>query len=133
MIAEGVESRRRNSVHGISANQFLDVDDVAILWVLRSGAGPEQPLRLRAFGRQSIPTRAAKEFLIFLVGKLGIGNSDFTVETFKQGLLCRVRGCFQFFVNLAVDEGIDTADEEAGNAGDVTDVLALGRASLQSG
>ena len=50
VVAERVESGRRNRVDGVRADQFLDVHDVAILGILGAGAGPQNTLRLRALG-----------------------------------------------------------------------------------
>src|SRR5229473_2568296 len=52
VIAEGIKRRGRNGVHGVRADEFFDVDYVAILRILSASAGPQQALRLRALGRQ---------------------------------------------------------------------------------
>jgi len=38
-----------------------------------------------------------------------------------------------FFVDLAINQGIDAADEKAGDAGDLADVLALCSARFEGG
>ena len=50
VIAEGVKRGRRDGVDGVGADQFFDVDDVAVILIFGAGAGPENTLRLRAFG-----------------------------------------------------------------------------------
>ena len=60
VIAECVERRRRDGVDGVRADQFFDVEHVAVLRILGAGAGPQQALRLRALGRERLPARAAK-------------------------------------------------------------------------
>ena len=41
VFAEGIEGRGRNGVDGFRADQFLDIEDVAILRILGAGTGPE--------------------------------------------------------------------------------------------
>ena len=60
VIAEGVKGGRRNGVNRVGADQFFDVEHVAILRVLGAGAGPQQPLRLRALCRKRLPARSAE-------------------------------------------------------------------------
>ena len=57
VIAEGIEGGRRNRVDGVGADQLFDVEHVAIVGILGAGAGPQQALRLRALGRESLPAR----------------------------------------------------------------------------
>src|SRR5438093_13448308 len=78
VIAEGIKCRGRNGVHGIGTNELFHVNHVAVLRVLGAGAGPQKPLRLRALGGQGFPTRAAEEFLIFLVSEPSVGNRHFS-------------------------------------------------------
>ena len=60
MIAESIERRGRNGVDGVGPDQFFDVQHVAITGILGAGAGPQQPLRLRALSRQLLPMRAGE-------------------------------------------------------------------------
>ena len=46
VIAERIESGRRNRVHSVGADQFFNVKNVAILGILGAGAGPKEPLCL---------------------------------------------------------------------------------------
>ena len=57
VIAESVEGGRRNGVHGVGADQFFDIEHVAILRIFGAGAGPQQALRLRALCRERLPAR----------------------------------------------------------------------------
>src|SRR6266481_1641448 len=132
VIAEGVEGCGGNGVHRVRADEFLDVEDVAVLGILGAGAGPEEALSLRALRGESFPAGAAKEFLILLVGKLGVGDGYGAVEAFEKNF--GVTGSsFQQGVNLGVNEGVNAADEEAGDTGDVVDRLALGGTGFESG
>src|SRR6202007_1162290 len=99
--------RRRKGVDGVRADQLFDVKHVAILWILGAGAGPEETLRLRAFGGEGLPARAAEKFLILLVGDPGIGNGHLAAETFEQRLLAGIRSRLELFFDLAVNQGID--------------------------
>jgi len=57
MIAERIQRRRRHRVDGVLADQFLDIEHVAVFLVLGAGRGPQQPLRLCPLGDQLVPTR----------------------------------------------------------------------------
>ena len=74
MIAKGLERRGRNRVHRVSPDQFLDIADVAVPRILGAGARPQETLRMRALGGQSLPSRRAAEFKVALVRELGVGN-----------------------------------------------------------
>ena len=50
---------------------------------------------------------------------------------FSRLFLLRVAGGFQLFIDEAVGQGINAADEETRDAGDVRDVLALGGARFK--
>src|SRR5260370_12201378 len=103
-----------------------------MLGILGAGAGPKQALSLGALRGESLPARAAKEFLILLVGELGVGGGDGAVEAFEKNF--GVAGSsFQQSVNLGVNKTVNAADEEAGDAGDMVDRLALGGAGFEGG
>src|SRR3989441_11708625 len=130
MIAEGIQSGGRNRVHSVRADELFDIENITVLRVLGAGAGPKQPLGLRAFGRKHFPARTTEKFVILFVGKPGIGNGHLAAETFEQSSLAGVCGGLESFIDFAVNKSIDAADEEACNAGNVADVLALCSASL---
>src|SRR6266849_1792203 len=67
VIAEGIQCGGRHSVYGIRTNQFLDIEDIAIIRIFGAGASPEHALSLRPLGSQSLPARSAKNLLIALV------------------------------------------------------------------
>src|SRR6202040_4428832 len=100
--------------------------------ILGAGAGPEESLGLRALRGESLPARAAEEFLIFLVSELGVGDGDGAMETFEKSFGI-ADGGLQQGVDLGIDEGVNAADEETGDAGDLVDGLALGGAGFKSG
>ena len=78
MVAE------RHGVDRIGADQFLDVDDVAVFGILGAGAGPEHALCLRAFGCESFPARSAENALITLIGELAVRDRDFAEQTLES-------------------------------------------------
>ena len=80
MIAERIHRRGRNGVDRVGSDQLLDIEYVAVVFVLRSGACPKQPLHPRALGPQLLPTRAGEKPLVALIGKLGIGDRDLAAE-----------------------------------------------------
>src|SRR5258705_9920871 len=104
MIAERIESRRRNGVDGIRPDQLFHIHDVAILWIFCAGAGPEQTLRLRAFGGQSFPSRTAKKFLILAIGELRISDRDFSLQAREQRALVGIGFGLQLGIDLPSDK-----------------------------
>ena len=124
VIAEGRESRWRHRVDGVGPDQLLDVDYVAIAGVLRSRAGPQEPLRLRAALGQRAPARSAEQLPIPLEGELRVRDGDRTAERLQQRPLPRLAGLRQPDVERGVDGGIDAADEEARHAGDARGIAA---------
>src|SRR5206468_8215435 len=106
---------------------------VAIGGILRARAGPQQPLRLRAPVRQGLPAPATEEFLVALVGELGVGNRDFACKGAQKTLLSWIRRGLQPCRNERIDRGVNPADEETGNAGYALQVTALGTKLFEPG
>src|SRR5438552_3699878 len=67
VIAEGIQCGGRHSVYGIRTNQFLYVENIAIVRIFGAGAGPEHALSLRSLGSQSLPALSAKDLLIAFI------------------------------------------------------------------
>ena len=134
VIAEGVERRRRHGIDRVGADQLLDIEHVAIVLVLGAGRGPQQPLRLGALGRELVPARAGKQLLVFLIGELGVGDRDLALQRGQPLLFGAGRWRLRdLFVELLVDRAVDAADEEAGDAGDMGGIAALGDVFFQAG
>src|SRR5277367_1571964 len=134
VIAESVKGGGRNGIDGVRADQFFDVDHVAIFGILGAGAGPEEALSLRTLVREGFPARAGEEFLILFVGEFGVGNGDLAVDAGDQRALGGIGVVVvHHLLELAVNEGIDAADEEAGDAGDVAEVDTFFGAGFESG
>src|SRR5262249_37476115 len=123
---------RRNCVNGVRPDEFLDIEHVAVFGILCAGACPEQTLGLATVCGERLPAGSAEKLLILFVGAAGVSDSNFAMERLEEGLFARVGFGLEHSVDFAVDERINAADEEAGNAGDVRNVLALGYTSFQS-
>ena len=132
MIAECLQRCGRHGIDGVGTDQLLDIEHVAIVFVLGAGRGPQQPLRLGTFGGQLLPTRPRKQTLVLLVGELGVGNRDLAFQGSQAFLLGRVVGFRNSVVELLVGHRIDAADEEACNACDVRRIAALGEVFFQA-
>ena len=103
VVAEGIHGRRRHGVDRVGADQLLDVEDVAIGRVLGAGAGPEQPLRPRALGREPLPAGAGEEALVALVGELGVGDRDLAAQALERGAKLGVVDASEPLLDLLVD------------------------------
>src|SRR5271170_4135181 len=131
VVAERREGRRRESVDGIRADEFFDIDDIAVVWILRACARPEQSLALCAGGHQPLPAEGLAEFAKSLIDELCIGDGTATHEPINPRGLGRGRR-FQFAGKQAVNSVVDSADKETGDTGYSTDVLASLHAFFQS-
>ena len=80
VIAKSVESRRRDRIDGVGANQLFDIDHITKARILRARARPGLALRLRPLFGQHVPARAAEEFLITLIGQLGVRDRDLSAS-----------------------------------------------------
>jgi hypothetical protein len=130
---EGVECRRRDRVDRVGADQLLDIERVAVGRILRAGARPEQPLRLRASGGQRLPARRRDDRLVPLVGELRIRNRNLTLQAPQPLTRGGARGRRQRRVDVLGDGGVDAAHEEAGDAGDPRHITAGRGVLLQAG
>ena len=77
VIAESVEGCRRNRIDGVWSDKLLNVDHIAIAWILGAGRRPEQTLCLPALGLERVPSWAAVDLLVPFVSELSIGDGDF--------------------------------------------------------
>src|SRR5207302_236995 len=107
------------------ADELLDVVRVRIARILRRGARPEAALRARARLAQPVPARAAEQLLPPLVRHLRVGDRGLAVQPLQGALLRGVAGGVDLLGQLLVDLGVDAADEEARDAGDLAQVTAL--------
>ena len=113
VVAERVHGGGRNGVDGVAPDQLFDIHHVAIGLVLHPGAGPQQPLRQRAFLGKRLPARRADQLQVGLVSHLGVGDGDLAAQGLQLSLAAGV--------DLLVDYAVDAADEEAGDAGQAGD------------
>ena len=80
VIAEGFERRRRNRVDRVTADQLFNVANVAIAWILGTGACPEQTLWMRSLGGEPLPLGGTAERQVALIGELGVGDRNCSEE-----------------------------------------------------
>ncbi len=133
MLPEGRERVGRDGVHGVGADQLLDVHRVGEARVLDRGARPEATLRRRARLPQGLPAGPAVKLLEPFVGQLGVGDPGLAIEPFQPPGLLRVTGGGDLRGQQLVDLAVDPADEEAGDAVDPGEVAPLGAEVLQAG
>ncbi len=132
VVAERVKRGRRDGIHRVGTDQFFDIKNVAVGGILRAGAGPEEALRGGTALGQGLPTWAIEDSLVEPIGELGVGNGDFALQPTEESAVDPGRRILDEFSELAIDEGVDAADEEAGNAGDAADVAITLRKILQA-
>jgi hypothetical protein len=133
VVAEGVERRRGHGVDRVRADEFFDVEHITIGGVLCARTRPEESLSLRALARQRAPALAAVEFLVTLIGQLGVSDGDFAEQALQPGPLLRVARRLQPGGQLGVNGGVDPADKETRHTGDAARVAAPRHQRLQAG
>ena len=79
----------------------------------------------RALGGQRFPAVTREDGLIFLVGLLAIRDSNFPLQALQLLLLGWVFRGLQAGIDDGIHGGIDTADEEAGNARHLAEVATV--------
>ena len=126
VVAECVHGRRRHRIHGVAADQRLDIHRVLVGRIFGAGGSPEQALRLRARRGQTLPARAGEQLLVANVGELRVGDRHLAAEPIRQPLVVEL-------VQPLVDGRVDAADEKAGDAADLGDVAARPRQVLEPG
>ena len=99
MIAKGLERRRWDGIDGVRADQFLDIEHIAIIRILRAGACPQHALGLRSLGNERFPARRREDALIGFVGQLAVRDRDFS----QNRLQLRFAGRVRFFLQLVID------------------------------
>jgi hypothetical protein len=61
VVLERLDRALRQGVHGVGADQVVDVQRVGVVGVLGRRRSPERPLDIRAAGRQPLPSLAGEE------------------------------------------------------------------------
>ena len=113
VVEECLHRCHRHRVHGVRADQCVDVENIAIGRVLGAGAGPQWTLNHRSGRGQLAEVVAAEQRFEPLVGELGVGNGHLALE--RQRIVGAVG------IEQLVGGGIDPADEERGDRGDPVD------------
>src|SRR5581483_4076579 len=73
-----------------------------------------------------------EDLQILLVCELPVGDGYFSLNALEQGLFLRSFRVPQFLIDARVDQGVDTADKEAGHASDLADISAAGGQLLKA-
>ncbi len=132
VIAEGGECRGRKRVDGVRADQVFDVEHVAVVRILRAGARPERALNASALRFQFREAFARKDLFEPLVLHLRVRNRGFAEKAGESGLFVFVLRPADAEFELAINGGIDAADEDAGDRRHVVNRLSCGGALFQS-
>ena len=75
VVTESVHRRRRNGVHGVAADQRLDIHRIFVGRIFGTRGSPEQSLRPCARRRQTLPARPGEQRLVANVSEFCVGNS----------------------------------------------------------
>src|SRR5581483_653047 len=118
VIEERVERGLRDGVHGVRADELLDVVDVAPRWVLPARARPEDALGPRAPGGEAPPALAREELAEACVGELRVRDRRATAQLARCG-------------EARVDRRVDAAHEEARDRRDPGERLVPLHAALE--
>ena len=116
VVSKRLVGRRWHRVDGFRSNQRLDVIDVWKVRVLRPRARPQEPLRSGSLPCQSLPSRAARDLPVPLIGELGVRDGNPALEPVQPGACVLLRSARNLFSQECIDRGINAADEEARHA-----------------
>ena len=125
MVAKCIEGRRRNRIHRIRADQFRHVIRVGKCRIFGARTSPKHALRLRSTSCQRSPTRAAEDLLVTLISQFRIGDRNFAFQTTQCLQIGGIGRFLDFVTDLAVNQGIDPADEETRDAGHAAQISAF--------
>src|SRR3954452_4085960 len=74
VVIERLDGLAGHRVDRVVPDELLDVDDVAVLRVLRRRRRPQAALCGRALAPQRLPLLAGEDLLVALVGQLRVGD-----------------------------------------------------------
>ena len=109
----------RHGVHGLGADQLLDVHHVAVAGILGSGAGPQAPLHGCARRSKVGELGPVEDPHEGLVGHFRIGDGGFSHQLLQARAFRRVCARGDLLREQLVHRGIHAADEKAGHRGHV--------------
>ncbi len=132
VLPEGVVGRGRYRIDSVATDQLLHVEHIAVFRVLRAGARPEQPLRLSARIGERFPAGTAEQFLIALIGELGVGDGGPAEQFAQTRPLVGVLRFLELLRDDRVDRRVYPADEEARHTGDPGRVASALDEALES-
>ena len=91
VIAVGVERFPGDRIDRFRSDQCLDILDVAVLGILRAGAGPKNALGSGVVVGELAEPIGLKRLLIDLVGQFGAGDRDLPVQRAGERSHCFAR------------------------------------------
>src|SRR3979490_1885360 len=130
-LAPGFPRSRKASLVG--GGQLVDIEDIAIVLVLRARARPQEPLDARALGLQFLPARARKQTLVALIGELGVGDRGLAAQIGQRRAQAGIVGLGEALLDELVHRHVDAAYEEARHARDPARVPAPRDHILEAG
>src|SRR5437899_10080792 len=104
VILEGADRLLGHGVHRLRADQLLDIQDVAILGILRRRGRPQAALFCGALRLEGLPAWAGEHVEIVLVRELRVGDRELAIQ---------LRGLATDLVEPPVGLGVHAGDEEA--------------------
>src|ERR1019366_4168251 len=109
VFAECIHRRRRDGVHGVAADQRLDIHRVLVGGAFRAGGRPKQTLCLRTHHGQTLPARSGELRFVANVGEFGVGDCGVAAQSVLHPFVAEL-------VQPFVDRDIDAANKNAGDA-----------------
>ena len=80
VVEEGLEGLLRKGVHGVGADEVLDVEEVGVGGVLRPGGRPERALHAGPLGRERLPRARSEGGEVVLVDDLRVREGGLSAE-----------------------------------------------------
>ena len=119
VVGESVQGLLRHGVHDERSDELVNVDAIGVSRVLGAGGSPQRTLLLGALGLESGPTRIVGELVLEqFVSETSVGDGGLAFESL--GLVGAD------LLELLVDGGIHTGNEEGGDGTDVVQIVAVG-------
>ena len=132
VLAERGKRLRGDRVDRVRADELLDVVRIRITRVFGRRARPQAALRERAGLLQLLPAGPIEELFESLIRQLRVGDRGLAVQALERLLLPGIGGGVDLFRQLLVDLGVDAADEEARDAGNLCEVPSVAVQLLQA-
>ena len=119
VVGQSVQGLLRHGVHDERSDELVNVDAIGVSRVLGAGGSPQRTLLLGALGLEGGPTRIVGELVLEqFVSETSVGDGGLAFESL--GLVGAD------LLELLVDGGIHTGNEEGGDGTDVVQIVAVG-------